>query len=252
MAKDCVHALRLSERLGPVAAVTFRVASRIANSLRAGSAVKGYGDLDGCDTIVVAVPDSTIGKTVAALRGSGVRWRGVSALLYSARCGSDELQELQQEGAGVASLRAVGAADRWFLVEGDAGAVRRARRLVHDADGRTVEVERGAAAAYLAAVSFSSSLFVPLIEATLATLRLAGASPQEASSIGAMLFERSLRAHRHGGRKSWTGPLAMGDGEEVRKEAAALTVRDPSLGRYYEASSMLALQLMKELRERTR
>jgi predicted short-subunit dehydrogenase-like oxidoreductase (DUF2520 family) len=258
VAKDCANTLRLSERLGPVAALSFRVASRIANSIRAGRPVKAYADLDGCDAIIVAVPDSALGQAVASLRHCGVNWSGVAALLYSARCDSSELKDLQKEGASVASLRAVGATERRFLVEGDAAAVRWARLLVQHAHGRAIQVDSGAAATYLAAVSLSSSLFTPLIEAAIAALRLAGAPPLEASRVAEMLFERSLRAHKHGGRKSWTGPLALGDQEEVFKEVEALSARDPLLGRYYEVNCALALQffgrhpkLLKALRERS-
>jgi predicted short-subunit dehydrogenase-like oxidoreductase (DUF2520 family) len=235
------------------------VASRIANSIRAGRPVKAYQDLEGCKAVILAVPDAAIAPSVAALRRSGVDWRGVAALLYSARHDSSQLQELQKEGASVASVRALGATDRRFLVEGDAAAVRLARRLVQDAGGRAIEVERGAAAAYLAAVSLSSSLLTPLIEAAICALRLAGAPATEAARVALTLFERSLRAHRHGGRKSWSGPLAAGDEYEVLKEAQALCARDPLLGRYYEAHCALALEffakhpkLMKKLQERAR
>ena len=97
-----------------------------------------------------------------------------------------------------------------------------------------------------------------IVEAAIAALRLAGAPPLEASRVAEMLFERSLRAHKHGGRKSWTGPLALGDQEEVFKEVEALSARDPLLGRYYEVNCALALQffgrhpkLLKALRERS-
>jgi predicted short-subunit dehydrogenase-like oxidoreductase (DUF2520 family) len=257
VAKDCVATLRLAGKVGPIAAVSYRVASRIANSVRVGYPIKSYGALEGCDAIVLAVPDRAIRQAVLGLRDSGVSWDRVAAVLYSARCDSAELHELQRLGAGAASLRPVGAADGRFLVEGDAAAVRLARRLVRDAGSRAIEVDSGAAAGYLAAVSFSSTLFTPLIEAAIAALRLAGAPAQDASRLAEMLFERALRAHRHGGRKSWTGPLAAGDKEEVLKEAQALRACDPLLGRYYEVNCAMALEffgrhpkLLKALRER--
>jgi predicted short-subunit dehydrogenase-like oxidoreductase (DUF2520 family) len=257
VAKECVATLRLSERVGPVAALSYRVASRLANSLRAGRPVKSYDELDGCDAVIIAVPDFAISEAVAGLRNSGVHWDGVATLLYSARCDSSELRDLRKEGTSVASLRQAGQAGRRFLVEGDAAAVRLARRLAHAAGARAIEVDSGSAAAYLAAASFASSLFTPLIEAAISALRVAGAPPLEAARIAQTLFERALRAHKHGGRKSWAGPLAAGDEDEVRKELQALCARDPDLARYYEASCAVALEffgrhpkLLKALRER--
>jgi predicted short-subunit dehydrogenase-like oxidoreductase (DUF2520 family) len=241
-AKECVTALRLSDRLGPVAASSYRVASRIANSLRAGTAVKDYSALAGCETVLVSVPDSVVSDTVAALRESGIDWGGMAALLYSARRDSRDLRGLRQRHASVGSLRLLEGVGRRFLVEGDAGAVRAARRLVQDADGKTLELDPGSAVAYLAAVSFSSSLFTPLIEAAAAALRYAGIPPAEASRVAPMLFDRALRAHKHGGKKSWSGPLAVGDEEGVLKEAGALTARDPALGRYYRDACVFALE----------
>ena len=72
---------------------------------------------------------------------------------------------------------------------------------------------------------------------------MAGASASEAAPVAETMFERSLRSHRHGGRKSWSGPLAMGDAEEVFKEADALGTGNPVLARYYLENCAFALDL---------
>ena len=50
----------LSERLGPVKSASYRVASRIANMLRAGRPVKDYAEFESCDLILVYVPEETV------------------------------------------------------------------------------------------------------------------------------------------------------------------------------------------------
>lgn len=257
IAQDCVAALRLADMVGSIAGPNYRVASRIANALRAGAAVKDYADLTGSPLIMICVPDNALPGVVASLSECGIEWNTVTALLYSARRDSYDLQPLRNQGAQVGSVRPVEVMEDRFLLEGDLNAVRVARRLIHAAKGRAIEVSAGGASAYLAAISFSTSLFTPLIEAAAAALRMAGASAAEASQVAAIMFERSLRSHRHGGRKSWSGPLATGDAEEVFKEADALGVGNPVLARYYLDNCAFALELfarhsklLRALRER--
>jgi len=47
----------LPERLGPVKSSSYRLASRIANMLRAGHPVKDYADFESCILILVCVPE---------------------------------------------------------------------------------------------------------------------------------------------------------------------------------------------------
>jgi hypothetical protein len=52
----------LSERLGPVKSASYRVASRIANMLRAGHPVKDYVEFESCELILICVPEDTVPK----------------------------------------------------------------------------------------------------------------------------------------------------------------------------------------------
>jgi predicted short-subunit dehydrogenase-like oxidoreductase (DUF2520 family) len=242
-AKACVTSMRLAERLGPVAASSYRVASRIANTLRAGYAVKSYAEVKGANPVVVCVPDSALPRTIQSVSTAGIQWKGVVALLYSTRRDSREIRPLREAGAFTGSMRPLeGVPDR-FLVEGDKQSVAVARRIVQQARGKIVELNGNTAGAYLAAVSFSSSLFIPMLEASIECLRMAGVGSMEASRLAETLFERSLRAHRHGGRKSWSGPLAAGDEEEIRRELEALESHNPLLANYYREVCRFALEL---------
>src|SRR6266853_5969880 len=61
---------RLAAELGPVAAQSYRLASRIVNSIGAGYPVKRYEDLDGSALILVCAPAEGLGPIVSGLAGS--------------------------------------------------------------------------------------------------------------------------------------------------------------------------------------
>src|SRR2546421_12760632 len=61
---------RLGSDLGAVAAQSYRQASRIANSIGAGHAVKRYEDLNGSALILICAPQKDVGKIISALAGA--------------------------------------------------------------------------------------------------------------------------------------------------------------------------------------
>src|ERR1700749_2670795 len=82
----------LSERLGPVKSASYRVASRIANMLRAGHPVKDYAEFETCSLILIAVPDESVAHVVQEMLSSGIVWRGKSVVLCSTWLDSGELR----------------------------------------------------------------------------------------------------------------------------------------------------------------
>jgi predicted short-subunit dehydrogenase-like oxidoreductase (DUF2520 family) len=129
-------------------------------------------------------------------------------------------------------------------MEGDREAVRAARRRIQNASGKAIEVADGASAAYGAALAFSSAFCTPLMEAAAVCLHETGIPAGEAARLAVLLFEQALRAHRRGGRKSWSGPLAVSDEAEVLRQLAALESIDPRLARYYRESCVFALDFL--------
>src|SRR5437660_9487619 len=73
----------LRERLGPVKASSMRVASRIANSLRAGHPVGDYEKFEGCGLILISVPDALLPKIVAELSTQPLTWADKTLVLCS-------------------------------------------------------------------------------------------------------------------------------------------------------------------------
>ena len=62
------------EHLGPVKAPTYRQASRVANTLRAGHPVKRFEDLSPCRTILICSPESRTPRLVADIAASRVQF----------------------------------------------------------------------------------------------------------------------------------------------------------------------------------
>jgi predicted short-subunit dehydrogenase-like oxidoreductase (DUF2520 family) len=232
----------LHGRLGPVASSSYRVASRIVNSLRAGHAVKDCADLAACRVVLVWTPASALTAAVSRLAAARIEWASVTFLLCGEGPGSCALDPLRTQGAKAASLRPIEGAGARFVIEGDGPAVREARRLVRELRGKAVELPSSRVALYEAGVSFATSLFTPLIAAAVDALHRAGCNRATAAEIAELLFHTSLRGWAHAGRKSWTGPLAACGSAEARRHVRALLEHDPRVARYYAQAAAFALE----------
>jgi predicted short-subunit dehydrogenase-like oxidoreductase (DUF2520 family) len=229
----------LKERLGPVKSASFRVASRIANMLRAGRPVKDYAEFENCELILVCVPDEKVAQIVSEMASSGISWRGRAVVLCSAWLDSDELQALSALGAAVGSLSPIpGFDDDRYLVEGDPLAIRRAKSLVEYRDRRAVSIDRPLKPFYLAALTCTGTILFAVLHVASESLRLA----RIPSALGATILERQLsrglRAYLKGGLR------AHPELRELPRQLQALSTASPKLAHYLEQGSDLASQLM--------
>ena len=95
----------LASSLGPVAAQSYRLASRIVNSIGAGHAVPAYRDLNGSTLILICVPVQGVAPIVSAL-AEALDCQGKITLLCEAGADSRSLAPLRKQGAAVGSLSA--------------------------------------------------------------------------------------------------------------------------------------------------
>jgi predicted short-subunit dehydrogenase-like oxidoreductase (DUF2520 family) len=232
----------LHARLGPVASSSYRVASRIVNTLRAGHAVKDCADLAGCRVVLVWTPAAALSGAVSQLAEAPVEWTAATFLLCGESQGSCALEPLRARGAHAASLVPIEGAGARFVTEGDAPAVREARRIVRELRGKVIELPPSGTALYAAGVSFATSLFTPLIAASVDALHRAGCNRATAGELAEALFQNSLRTWAHAGRKSWAGPLASGSSTEARRHVLALLEHEPRVARFYAQAAAFALE----------
>lgn len=208
VSRSCLARIpKLREQLGPVKAPSFRVASRLANTLRSGFAVREYRDLDHSKIIFLAVPERILDRTVGELAGSGLDWAGRTIILCCRARDSRTLQRLGRLGAQVASLDTVGdLREERYVVEGDRDAVREVARLLGEARTRLIQIDAAHKDLYRAGIWMSSQGLLPLLDAAVVHLRRAGMARQQALPIVAELMHRCLRDYQRAGRKARNAP----------------------------------------------
>lgn len=235
----------LSQRLGPVAAQSYRLASRLVNSIRAGYPVKNFEQLEQARVILLCVPEALLPETIGALSRARIHWNRKVLLLCESIFDNRLLAEIRRHGASAGALQPIEALPDRYLVRGDPKAVAEAKRLVQDLNAKPFEIKFGKGDAYAAGLTFATSLFTPLIDASVECLRIACGNRADAERISEALLRRSIRAYIHAGKRSWGGPLAKGDWEAIARELKCLLEHDPNLGRYYRDSGALALERFK-------
>jgi predicted short-subunit dehydrogenase-like oxidoreductase (DUF2520 family) len=230
----------LSERLGPVKSASYRVASRIANMLRAGHPVREYAELDTCRLILVSVPDEIVSKIVAEMAASEISWRGKAVLLCDTWLDSEELRELSMRGASVGSISPIpGFEDQRYLVEGDGLAVRESRRLVEHRDRRVIAIQCSLKPYYLAALTCTGTLLFALLRAAFESLQHAGVPPALSATLLERQLVRTLRSLVKGGRRAYPEP------REFPPQLRALSA-NPELAQYLEQCWRLAARFMQK------
>jgi len=159
VAKSLIGRLPAKTRdLGPVSAVSFRVASRIANTLRAGRAARTVNELNDAPVILFHSPQDQVEILLEILRSAEIRWTG-KALIF---CDCDDVPgaraHFQDKGASTAVAKQFGIPGR-ILVAGNGAALTAAHRIARELKLKAVEALPGATDLFDAAVT----LGVPLL-----------------------------------------------------------------------------------------
>jgi len=221
---------KLSEALGPVIARSYRQASRIANTLRAGYPVHDYEELAPARLILVCAPDAELDGIVSELAQARLRWARKIVVVCGNGQESERLRELAKLGAATCSLSTVAGADEHrSLMEGDPRAVRETKRLVEASGGRAIEIRSSTQRLCSAATAFASWLMLPAVDAAMRCLRLAGFTPGKAAPIIEDCVGRALRAYLKAGRRSWKTPSSAADKRAFLNQVEAVCARDPAL-----------------------
>ncbi len=206
----------------------------------------------GADLVWFCVPDREIAAASHQL-ASAVVWKKKIAIHSSGALASDELKELRRRGAVVASVHPLMTFVRGsipslkgvpFAVEGDATAVRVARRIARDLGGEAFTLSKRHKAAYHAWGAFTS----PLLVATLVTgeqlARAAGLSAVEARKKMLPIVRQTIANYEAiGPAGAFSGPIVRGDAETVRKHLQVLR-KVPEARDVYRALARTALRYL--------
>ncbi len=204
------------------------------------------------DLIWFCVPDREIRNAARELKRA-TEWKGKIAFHSCGALASDELNVLRQRGAAVASVHPMMTFVRGsqpqlggvpFAIEGDAAALRVARRIVRDLGGTAFSISPKKKAAYHAWGAFLSPLLVAMLVAGEQVARAAGLSASNARKRMMPIVRQTLANYaRLGPAGAFSGPIVRGDAVIVRRHLRALQ-RVPQASAVYVALAQAALRYL--------
>jgi predicted short-subunit dehydrogenase-like oxidoreductase (DUF2520 family) len=183
------------------------------------------------EVVWFCVPDGEIARAARVLAAK-IDWNGKVALHSSGALSSDELDALRRRGAAVASVHPLmtfvrdsrpSLAGVPFAVEGDAAAVRVARRIVNDLAGYSYAIRKQDKAAYHAWGAFASPLFTALLATAEQVATVAGMTRKQARRrIIPIVLQTLANYASFGAPGAFSGPIVRGDVDTVRRHMRAL------------------------------
>lgn len=222
VAKSLIGRLPSKTRdLGPVSAISFRVASRIANTLRAGYATRTADALNDPPVVLFHSPPDQAEALLENLASAEIHWSG-KALIF---CDCDDAPaaraRFQAKGASTAVAKQFGIPGR-ILVAGNGAALRSAHRIARELKLKAVEILPDATDLFDAAAMLGNSAITPLIDCAAALLREAGIRDREAAAIASALFSQTASEYGRSGKQSWAWYVRKPEMERIEAQIAAL------------------------------
>jgi hypothetical protein len=212
---------RKSRQIGPVAGVSFRVASRMANSLRAGYAVRSADELNGAPVILFHAPADQIRAIAALLEGARIDWKGRPLIFCDCEVPIAIVERFRALGACTAVARRFGIAGS-IMVEGTAPALACAHRLAAELRLRAIELAPDTRDLFAAAITLATSALTPLVNRAAGLLRDCGLRDRDAVRIATALFAQTIQEYSHSGKQSWAWYVRKPEVEQVEAEIAAV------------------------------
>jgi predicted short-subunit dehydrogenase-like oxidoreductase (DUF2520 family) len=207
--------------------------------------------------ILITTPDDEITDVAQELaRIGGEELHGKVVLHSSGAMESSVLDALRQRGARVGSLHplqsfsgiAVPSLDgRIFTIEGEAQAVRVARRMARALGGTPVRIAGSKKLLYHAAAAMAAGHVLAVEEAATQMLVAVGMKRSEAIR-GLLPLTRQVLENfeRLGPRAAWTGPLSRGDYRIVAAHQDALQKSPKEFAAAYESLNRLAARVLPQ------
>ncbi len=246
-----------------------RVAQLFPHTRPLALAARDLAALPHTDLLLIATPDDQIAATAARLAGlineqGDARDRGARrtprvALHTSGALSSEVLAPMRGAGFAIGALHPlVSVSDNvtgaqnlrgtYYCIEGDAAAVRAARKLVRALAGHSLAIKPADKALYHAAAVLASGHTVALYDLATELLARCGIASTDARRALLPLTESTLRnlLSAANAAQSLTGPFARGDAATVRKNLAALrALDDKSALQIYALLGRRSLRLAK-------
>lgn len=224
-------------------------AGKLAARVHASAESTGTAEL-AAEIIWFCVPDGEIAYAARSLLKSA-NWRGKVAFHSSGALSSDELKRLKAQGAAIASVHPLmtfvadsepSLAGVPFAMEGGAKAIRMARTIVSDLRGVPFNVRKSEKRAYHAWGMFASPFLTALLAMAERVAAAAHIDPFQARKKMIPILRQTISNYeRFGAPGSFSGPIARGDVETVKKHLGTVR-RVPSGVEVYIALARVALR----------
>jgi hypothetical protein len=222
LSKSLIGQLPLKSRqIGPVVGVSFRVASRMANSLRAGYAARNAGELDEMPVILFHAPAGQVRIVADLLERARIEWKDKPLIFCDCEVPAPIVERFRMRGASTAVARQFGIPGT-IMVEGTAPALASAHRIASELRLRAVEIAPGTSDLFAATLTLSTAALTPLVNRAASLLRASGLRDKAAVSMATALFEQTIQEYGHSGKQSWAWHVREPATEEIESEIAAV------------------------------
>lgn len=233
----------LAERLGPVKASSFRVASRIVNTIRAGRPVHDVTAFANCPLILICVPDRLIEAAVTDLETAQFELADRQVVLCDSLRDTSVLAPLAARGARTASINVVASC---VITEGDLAAAREFRRELLGRATRLFSLAPGAKPLFFAGLDLAA-LPSYLAAGASTCLQMAGIPVGQSRKIVQALAVESVRAYTKGGSKALEAGWDDERWRSVRNRALELRDANPGVARFYATTLQASRRLIGNL-----
>jgi len=212
---------RKARQIGPVAGVSLRVASRLANSLRAGHAVRSADELNAASAILFHAPPDQVDAIAALLEKARIEWKDKSLIFCDCEVSGAVMERFRALGASTAVALQFGIADT-IMLDGAPPALAHAHRLASELRLKAIEVLPGTAGTFAAVLTLTNGAFTPLIGRAASLLRSVGMRDKDAAHMATTLFGRTIQEFHHSGKQSWTWHAREPATAQLEAEIAAI------------------------------
>jgi len=206
--------------LGPVSGVSYRVASRIANTLSGGFAARVADELDRAPAILFHSSPEQRDALVEMLERACINWSGKPLVFCDCAINPVIMERFRGKGASIALARHF-EIPGYLIVEGTAPALNVALRLADELKLKVIEIAEGTADGFAAAITLGTGALTPLIDSAATLLRASGIRDTEAPRIVAALFQRTAAEYAHSGKQSWDWYLKQPEAQELEAQIEA-------------------------------
>jgi predicted short-subunit dehydrogenase-like oxidoreductase (DUF2520 family) len=250
---------RLRELGWKIGAVVTRSEASARKAVRFIGAGEPHGTLareilrDG--VILITTPDAAVREVAEQLARIGAEELRRKIVLHtSGALDSSVLEAVRAFGAATGSMHplqsfsGVGVPPlegKVFAIEGDAPAVRMARRLARSLGGAPVWIDGRQKLLYHAAATMAAA-HVLVVEEAATRLFMSIGMKRSVAARGILPLTRQVLQNfeRLGPRAAWTGPLSRGDYDVVAGHQEALQQFDPEYAEAYAALNRLAARVL--------